>query len=192
MTSFCGVLVELDARDPDALLRRCELEPLRSVAGRRALLVELPFDVRRAMDLADRASAGGSAFAVMAQTSADSYVVVHFVDRAKKHSVAFDRDARQPWTVDGPDEDWERDLVLALPVDDFVDALGDRDDWTDDDLARARQAHADHRLDAMPRHPPLFGRSLWAWLRTFGVDPSAPDARPRQKPGLLGRLLGRA
>lgn len=149
------------------------------------------WDTRPADVLAARISerAGGSIFSVLAQTSADAYSVGEYVAGNLGRRISFSRDFGG-WSIpDGPPRPWEADFHFALPVDEFVDRLGDDEEWSDEDLKVARRAHEVRRLELLPRLPDPSGSQVTAFLKGIGVD--LPAVASYRKPGLFRRLFGR-
>lgn len=131
----------------------------------------------------------GSIFAVLAQTSADAYSVGEYTAGRLGRRIGFSRDFGG-WSIsDGPQRPWEADFHFALPVDEFVDALSDDEEWSDEDLKVARRAHEVRRLELLARLPSPTGAQVTAFLKGIGVE--LPAVASYRKPGLFQRLFGR-
>jgi hypothetical protein len=148
-------------------------------------------DTRPADVLAAKISdtAKGSIFSVVAQTSADAYSVGEYVGGKLFRRISYSRDFGGWCRPDGPPRAWEVDFHLALTAEEFVDRLGDDDEWSDEDLNVARRAHEERRLDLLPRLPEPSGSQVAAFLKGLGVELRAIGTY--RKPGLLQKLFGR-
>jgi hypothetical protein len=149
------------------------------------------WDTRPADVLAAKLSetATGSIFSVLAQTSADAYSVGEYVAGKLVRRISYGRDLGGWSTPDGPRRAWEASFHFALPADEFVDRLGDDEEWSDEDLKVARRAHEKCRLDLLPRLPDPSGSQVAAFLKGLGVE--LPAIGSYRKPGLLQKLFGR-
>lgn len=149
------------------------------------------WDTRPAETLAAALSevASGPVFAVLAQTSADAYGISEYTAGKSMRQLRFSRDYGGWSPPIGDARAWEADFHFALPLDDLLDALGDDDAWSDEDLEAARSAHSARRLDQLPRLPDPSGHQIEAFLKTLGVELSARASF--RKPGLFQRLFGR-
>lgn len=151
------------------------------------------WDTRPAEILAAKISeaTGGTVFSVLAQTSADVYVVAEYVAGKLLRQISFNRDDGGWLPPVGVPRSWEADFHFALPVDDFVDRLSDDDDWSDQDLAAARAAHEAHRVEELPRLPAASGSQIHAFVKGLGIDLSEGTTARYKKPGILQKLFGR-
>ncbi|HSD90079.1 MAG TPA: hypothetical protein VLB44_21255, partial [Kofleriaceae bacterium] len=154
MTTLIGVAVLPNGTDLSATLAPLGVTLNGSPNGR-SLFVHVD-SWRRAETLAPKISAAtrGTAFSVLAQTSADVYVVGEYGAGELLRQISFDRDGGGWLPPNGSPRPWETDFHLALPVDEFIDRLSDEDEWSDDDLDAARRAYEAREIEQLPRPAP--------------------------------------
>lgn len=196
MKYFAGVLIEGSTVPVDELSRRLDAVSAPGAAHGEPVFVLVPLsgDFLNRIECVARASSqlARSAFALFADGNSDNYIVARYESGTCARRIGFfcDNEDDSQWDLIGEPEGWEADLLFALPVDNFVAYLSCDERYTDADLDRARSAHQAHDLTALARRPPLYASSLWAWLKSRGVDPHTPHATLRS-PTFWRRLFGR-
>jgi hypothetical protein len=172
MATLAGVAVLFGTGAGAAELGRLGVD-LRGVeaADRGVFVVVDGGDIRRVEMLAAKLSSvpGTAAFSVLAQTSADVYVLGEWVAGSLQRRIQFGMDEGGWLAPIGPPRAWETDFHFARPVDELVDYLSDDDDWSDDDLAAARRAYENRRIDWLPRLPVPNGSQMFAFLSGLGI-----------------------
>lgn len=190
MSTFGGVAIlapERTTLERLAALRVTPAEP----ADRPALYVAIDTlrpDVLARFAREAVARTDATAFVLLGQTSVDVYLVDEIGPQGSIRRVEGARDANPKWTGVGAPRPWEIDLHLGQPLDELVDDLGDAE-WSDDDIALARAAHAARDLDRLPRLPSPSRRRFGRLAASLGVDLERPGARWKP-PGFFARLFG--
>jgi hypothetical protein len=188
MATFAAVCITAPVRaDFYARAATLDIAPLRDGLPERALWIDASFD--DAITVAKAASTiAGTTFALIGQSSVDAYVVAEFERGDLVRQLSYNRDYggwAEPLATSRP---WEVDFHFALPLEGFIDRLDE--DWTDDDIERARQAHARKDVSLLPRWPAASYSQLTAFAESLGLDLAAGPHARYTRPGLLRRLFG--
>lgn len=198
MSTFVGIVVEntekvraaIGGMVPNAgLSRASETSPPEPDVGHLLVSVHGGFSVERdtselAAELAKKTSS--SVLAVMAQTSADAYVLEEHTEAGLARRLVYSRDGGGWAPPDGPERPWEAGFHFALPRKEFTDHLID-DEWSDLEVQRALVAFEKRDVSLLPRLPSPSIRQLHAFLESLGAGEPRVEVDRR---GLVARWLG--
>jgi hypothetical protein len=192
MSTLIGVAVLANGTDLSSALAPLGVTLNGSAQGERGVFVHVD-SWRHAQTLAPKISAAtkGTVFSVLTQTSADVYVVGEYVAGELLRQISFDRDQGGWLPPTGSPRPWETDFHLALPVDEFLDRLGDEDDCSDDDLDAGRRAYQARKIEQLPRLTAPSDAQIHAFLTGQGIELREGSTARCGKPGILQKLFGR-
>ena len=148
----------------------------------------------RSMEVAKAVSAfpsfDGTTYALVGQSAVDAYAVAEFERGRLLRELMFNRDDGGWLAPTGVARPWESDLHFALPLEGFIDELDE--EWTDAEIANAKEAYERRELSALPRLPGASYRQLTAFAEKLGLNFEVGAHARYRKPGLFSRIFGTA